>query len=126
MRSQSKFWATLLVVSACTRTEEPCPAVPCPLGIAIEVTLTASPAGTPLTTASYRILANGSAQPCNQGPSANMCVISGSAGTYQLEISATSYQTVQRAIVAPPQSTARCTCNLPVTQRLTIAMSPTS
>lgn len=64
--------------------------------------------------------------PCNQGPLANTCVIFGQPGTYQLEISAMFYETVQRTVTVAAQSTARCACKLPVTQRLTIAMSPTS
>ena len=126
MRSQSKWLVMLAVVSACTRPEEPCPALPCPIGIAVEITLTGSPAGTPLTTASYRVLANGSLQPCNQGPAANMCVISGGPGTYQVEISAMFYETVQRTIVVAAKAAARCACPSSDTQRLTIAMAPTS
>jgi len=125
MRFQSKLWVMLVVVISCRHMEEPCPPLPCPIGIAIEITLTGSPAATPLTTASYRV-ANGSLLPCNQGPSANTCVISGQAGTYQLEITAMFYETVQRTVVVPAQSTARCACKLPVTQLLAIVMSPTS
>ena len=127
MRGQTRLWATLVAVSSCTRTLEPCPAVPCPTpGTAIEVTLTGSPAGTPLTTASYRLLANGPLVPCNQGPSANMCAIAGGPGTYQLEISAMSYETVHRTVLVASKSTARCSCPESITQHFTIAMSPTS
>ena len=55
-----------------------------------------------------------------------MCVISGGPGTYQVEISAMSYETVQRTIVVAAKSVARCACPSSVTQRLTIAMAPTS
>lgn len=127
MRRQAKLWATLVAVGSCTNTLEPCPSVPCPSpGTAIEITLTGSPSGAPLTTASYRVLANGALTPCNQGPSANMCVIMGGPGTYQLEISAMSYETVHRTVVVAAQSTARCTCPKSVTQQLAIVMSPTS
>jgi len=127
MRCQAKLWATLVAVSSCTSTMEPCPTLPCPSpGTAIEITLTGSPSGTPLTTASYRVLANGSLTPCNQGPSANMCMIDGGPGTYQLEISAMFYETVHRTVVVAAKSTARCACPRSVTQQLTIAMSPTS
>lgn len=127
MQCHARLWATLAVASSCTRTVEPCLSVPCPSpGTAIEITLTGSPAGTPLTTASYRVLANGSLTPCNQGPSANMCVIGGGPGTYQLEISAMFFETVHRTVVVAAKSTARCACPESITQHVTIAMSPTS
>ena len=127
MRIQSKWWGLLVLATSCMRTEEPCPALPCPSpGTAIEITLTGSPAGTPLTTASYRVLTNGPLVPCDEGPAANMCVIRGVPGSYQLEISAMFYETVHRTIVVPANSTARCACPSSITQRLTIAMSPTS
>jgi hypothetical protein len=55
-----------------------------------------------------------------------MCVIDGGPGTYQVEISAMSYETVQRTVVVAARSSARCACPQSVTQQLTIAMSPTS
>lgn len=116
----------LVLAVACTHTEEPCPALPCPLPLAFEITLTGSPVGTPLTTASYRVLPGSSSVPCSQGPSANTCVMSGGAGTYQIEISAMFYTTVQRTIVVPAKATARCACQADETQILSIAMSPTS
>ena len=111
---------------ACTNSEQPCPALPCPLPLAFEITLTGSPAGTPVTTASYRVLPSGSPLPCNQGPSANTCVMLGQPGTYQIEISATSYTTVQQTVVVPAKATARCACTADDTQFLSIAMSPTT
>ena len=111
---------------ACTSSEQPCPPVACSNPIAFEITLTGSPAGTPLTTASYRLLPSGSSLPCNQGPSADTCVMYGGPGTYQIEISATSYTTVQRTIVVPAGAIRRCACQGDDTQILTVAMSPTS
>ena len=111
---------------ACSNSEAPCPSYPCPSTWAFEITLTGSPAGTPLTTGSYRVLPSGSLVACNQGASANQCLGSGGPGTYQIEISAMGYTTVQRTIVVPAKSTARCACSADDTQFLTIAMSPTS
>ena len=112
---------------ACTHTEEPCPALPCPSpGFAFEITLTGSPAGTPLTTASYRVLPSGSPVKCDQGPAANTCMLIGAPGTYQIEISAMFYTTLQRTIVVPAKPAARCACHFADTQLSTIAMSPTS
>ncbi|HEY2856316.1 MAG TPA: hypothetical protein VGJ18_25975 [Gemmatimonadaceae bacterium] len=113
---------------ACTHTEalEPCPALACALPLALEITLTGSPAGTPLTTASYRVLPSGSPMPCSQGAAANTCVVFGSPGTYQIEISATNYTTVQRTIVVAAKPAVRCACQSDDTQFLTIAMSPAS
>lgn len=127
MRTRVTAKVLTIMIAACTRSEEPCVALPCPSpGFAFEITLTGSPAGTPLTTASYRILPNGSPVPCNQGSSANMCLTSGAPGTYQIEISAMFYETVQRTIVVQEKPAARCACHFLDTQRLTIAMSPTS
>ena len=112
---------------ACTHTEAPCTALPCPSpGLAFEITLTGSPAGTPLTTASYRVLPTGSPVACNQGSAANKCLMAGSPGTYQIEISAMFYTTVQRTIVVPGKPATRCECHFAATQFFTIAMSPTS
>jgi hypothetical protein len=72
------------------------------------------------------VLPSGSLVACNQGASANQCLGSGGPGTYQIEISAMGYTTVQRTIVVPAKSTARCACSADDTQFLTIAMSPTS
>ena len=111
---------------ACTSSEQPCPALPCPFPLAFEITLTGSPAGTPVTTASFRLLPGGSPVPCAQGVASNTCMMGGGPGTYQIEISAPSYATVQRTIVVPAKATARCSCTADDTQILTIAMSPTS
>jgi hypothetical protein len=117
----------VVLVVACNRAEEPCVALPCPSpGSAFEISLTGSPAGTPLTTASYRVLPSGSPTPCNQGAAANTCVLIGAPGTYQIEISAMFYETAQRMIVVPARPAARCACQTAETQRLTIALSPTS
>ena len=116
----------LVLPTACTSSEQPCPALPCPLPLAFEITLTGSPVGTPLTTASYRVLPSGSSVPCNQGPLANTCVMGGGPATYQIEISASSYTTVQRTIVVPAKAIAHCACTADDTQMLTIAMSAAS
>jgi hypothetical protein len=117
----------LVLAIACTRTEEPCVALPCPSpGFAFEIPLTGSPAGSPLTTASYRVLPSGSPVACNQGPAGNTCVMTGGPGTYQIEISAMFYTTVQRTIVVPAKPAARCACHFADTRVFTIAMSPTS
>ena len=121
------FASVLFFAVACTHAEEPCPSLPCPsAGVAVEITLTGSPTGSPLTTASYRVLPSGSPVPCNQGPAANTCMLLGGPGTYQIEISAMSYTTVQRTIVVRGQPATRCACQTEDTQFLTIAMSPTS
>src|SRR5690349_18535175 len=93
---------------ACSNSEAPCPAYPCPIPFAFDITLTGSPAGAPLTTGSYRVLPSGSLVACNQGALSNQCLSPGGPGTYQIEISATGYTTVQRTIVVPAKSTARC------------------
>src|SRR5690349_14770206 len=94
---------------ACTHSEEPCVTLPCPsAGFAFEITLTGSPLGTPLTTASYRVLPGGAPVACNQGQAANTCVLIGAPGTYQIEISAMFYTTVQRTVVVPAKAAARC------------------
>ena len=125
---RSRYLRPLLVLTiACTHTEEPCPSLPCPsAGFAFEITLTGTPAGTPLTTASYRVLPGGSLVPCDQGAAANTCVMIGGPGTYQIAISAPSYTTVQRTIVVAAKPAARCACQFADTRFLTIAMSPAS
>jgi hypothetical protein len=116
----------IVLAIGCTQIDEACPALPCPISSVFEITLTGSPAGTPLTTASYRVLPSGSPVACDQGAAGNTCEIMGSPGTYQIEITAPSYTTVQRTIVAPARPAARCACQLADTRFLTIAMSPTS
>jgi|SRR5689334_22030584 hypothetical protein len=124
----SRHLRPLLVLAiACTAPEALCPSVPCPsAGFAFEITLTGSPAGTPVTTASYRVLPSGSPVACDQGPSANTCAMIGAPGTYQIEISAASYTTVQRTIVVSAKPAAHCQCQFADTRFLTIALSRTS
>jgi len=55
-----------------------------------------------------------------------MCFINGTSATYNVEIAAPFYETVQRTIVVPAKPGPRCSCPSGDTQRLTIAMSPTS
>jgi hypothetical protein len=50
----------------------------------------------------------------------------GAPGTYQIEISAMFYTTLQRTIVVPAKPAARCACHFADTQLSTVAMSPTS
>lgn len=121
-----KHFLPLVSLALACSAEAPCPTYPCPQGVAFEITLTGSPVGTPLTTASYRLLPDGASLACNQGASANTCVLMGSPGTYQVEISAPSYTTVQRTIVVSAKPAPRCSCVSDETQFLTIAMSPTS
>jgi hypothetical protein len=124
---RSRYLLPVVALAIACTSEEPCPALPCPsTGVAFEITLTGSPVGTPLTTASYRVLPSGSPVACDQGPEANTCVMVGGPGTYQIEISAMFYTTVQRTIVVRAKPAARCACQFAETQFLTIAMSPTS
>lgn len=116
----------IAVAIGCTEPQPPCLPEPCPQFVAVEITLTGSPAGTPLTTASYRVRPGDPPVPCNQGPAANKCEVMGGPGTYQIEVSAMSYTAVQRTIVVPAKPAARCACQFAGTQVLTIAMSPTS
>jgi len=69
---------------------------------------------------------SGSPVACDQGPSANTCAMIGAPGTYQIEISAASYTTVQRTIVVSAKPAAHCQCQFADTRFLSIALSRTS
>jgi hypothetical protein len=89
---------------------EGCRALPCPLPLAVEISVTAADGG-PVDGVSIRVTgaATGSAS-CNPGAaSSTTCYVPGVAGTYVLDVGASGFQSAQRTVAAAG-TTPECGC----------------
>jgi hypothetical protein len=94
---------------------------PCPLPLAITVTVTDAATGGPLNGATLHVSGATTATiPCN-----TLCYVPGTAGTYVLEVGAPGFQS-RRLTLAVEGTTPECGCPTVVAQSLNIAMSPTT
>lgn len=108
----------LLLAQACSEAE--CIIPPCALPLALEVTVIAEGTGAPVPGVSIAV--NGPVT--GGGPCADArCVVLGTAGTYEIDISAPGYQTLHRSVVVLGTSR-ECGCPTVTTERLTVALSP--
>lgn len=108
--------AVVLSTSACGESE--CILPPCAPPFAVEVTVTGETPGT--VVAGVSIAVTGAVTGGGPCPEAK-CFVLGSAGTYELDISAPGYQTVHRSVVVSGTSP-ECGCPTVETQRLTVAL----
>lgn len=106
----------MLSTSACGESE--CILPPCAPPFAVEVTVTGETPGT--VVAGVSIAVTGAVTGGGPCPEAK-CFVLGSAGTYELDISAPGYQTVHRSVVVSGTSP-ECGCPTVETQRLTVAL----
>jgi hypothetical protein len=85
-----------------------------------------SAAGEPITGASAEVSGAVSITPalkCNTGSLANMCIVFGGAGTYEVRVSAPGFQAVEQSIVVTGSDRA-CGCGSVDTRMLTISLAP--
>jgi hypothetical protein len=113
--------ALALPAMSCGGSAE-CLNAPCPLQIAVTITVTSSISGASVTGS---FVQNGPSGPysCNGSPGTT-CAVFGSAGTYQLDIGAPGFQTVHRSVDVPG-TTPACGCSTVEAQHLDIALVPT-
>jgi hypothetical protein len=117
MRSAVMF-ARLLAPAALgvasVRCGHECELPPCPVTIAVVITVTA--AGGPLSAVVVQVSgARAATIPCSSTSSIGaMCYVAGSAGTYELEVSALGFQSAHRTVTVEG-TTPECGCDAVVT-----------
>jgi hypothetical protein len=113
----------LIVLSVLSCGDDPvCVIPPCPFPVAIQVSVHTGTSQSGIAGAFVR--ASGTSElPCADGPS-RPCIVSGYAGTYQLDIGAPGFQTVHRTVEVTGKSGGCGTCPSIDTQLLDIALVP--
>ena len=94
----------------------------CVLSTAIRVNVT-SAAGEPIAGASAQVSDAPLAIKCNSGSLANMCIVFGGPGTYNVRVTAAGFQPVTESITVTGTSP-RCGCGTPNTRTVTIVLTP--
>ena len=93
---------------------------PCPLPVAIVVTVKSATTDTLLTAAALSVAGEiVSSERCGRG----QCPVPGGAGTYTLTISAPEFQSLQQTLTVSGSSAA-CGCGSVATKQDTVALSP--
>jgi hypothetical protein len=118
-----------LVLLACagvgcgSETEPDCAIAPCPVPMAVILSVT-SAAGGPVAGLSMTVsgAASGSG-PCSAGDSATLCTVPGMPGTYDVRLTASGFQ--EKALsVTVEGSSPPCACTSVQTQRLSVVLTP--
>ncbi|HEY4218136.1 MAG TPA: hypothetical protein VGM67_13415 [Gemmatimonadaceae bacterium] len=109
------------VLTACGDGGADCLALPCPLPIALKLTVNSAATGAPITTASVAVTGGQlTIIPCN-----GTCFVPGGPGTYNITVTASGFTSVERSIHVTG-STPKCGCDSADLQDLTIALSASS
>ena len=99
-------------------TQPDCVAVPCPIPMAIMLSVTSQAGGSvPGLTVTISGSASGAAQ-CTAGASVTSCAVLGTAGTYNLFLSAAGFQDQSLSVVVPGSTPA---CGCPTVQALQVS-----
>ena len=111
----------VLAASACGSDATVCLALPCPIPIAVRLTVQDGATRSPITNASLKYT----------GPFAGdgqcgseVCVVSGGAGTYEIDVSAPGYVSAHRRVVVAGAEARGCGCASAETQQVTVALTP--
>ena len=109
-------------LASCGKSGDECLALPCPLPVAVEISVTAAGGG-PVDGVIVHVsgAATGTAS-CSVGTTASTCYVPGVAGTYDLEVAASGFQTTQRTVTVGG-TTPECGCPTVVTAHLDVALS---
>jgi hypothetical protein len=121
-RSPLQTVAFTALLSACG--SDVCVAPPCIESIAVNVNVTGA-AGVPLSGVFVMVTApNERSGSCQQGASLTNCFVPGGGGHYELQIGATGFQTVTRAVDVSENAGPRCGCGTVQTVTLGVQLSP--
>jgi hypothetical protein len=98
-----------------------CLALPCPLPIAIIISVTGGPSGAPVENATVQVTGAALASmPCR-----TICRVPGTAGTYTLDVTAAGFTPVRRTVIVQGTNPS-CGCPTVVTENVAIALVPAS
>jgi hypothetical protein len=115
------FWAAS--GSGCSNSRDDCLALPCPLPIAVEISVT-SVAGGPVEGLTVRVSGAATATAsCSTGPAVTTCFVPGVAGTYTLDLVAAGFQPAQRTVTVTG-TTPECGCPTVERVHLDVVLSP--
>jgi hypothetical protein len=110
----------LLGATACGSDAAVCLAVPCPIPMAVRLTVEDGATGTPVTNASLTytgpFAGDGS---CGSA----ICIVSGGPGTYEIDVSAPGYATAHRRVVVAGAAAKGCGCASAETQQVTVGLT---
>ena len=127
--SRHRPHALVLGILVCTgegcshATQPDCVHVPCPIPLAIMLGVTSAPGGpVPGLTVTVSGSASGLAQ-CTAGASVTSCTVPGTAGTYNLLLSAAGFQEQALSVVVSG-STPACGCPTVQTQQVNAVLTP--
>jgi hypothetical protein len=117
--------ASAVLLTACGSDAVDCVQLPCAIPLAVMVTVTSTSASQPLSNGVFvKATAPGTVDAaCPPGPTA-LCYVPGTAGTYQLQIGATGFQTVMKTVEVTGQTPPRCGCPTVNTVHLDVALAP--
>ena len=118
MRRASFGLALLSMAAACG--SDVCIAQPCAIPTAVKVNVSSAASGVSLAGVFVTVNSGGEAS-CAQGSPVTNCLVFGGAGHYDLQIGATGFQTLTRAVDVSPQG--RCGCAV-ITVTINVQLSP--
>jgi hypothetical protein len=117
------IWLGALVAAA-TACGGDCTVPPCPFpGFAIQLTVTAN-SGVAIAGLTVKVTGPDGSLPCQESASTS-CVVAGNGGTYQLDISAPGFQSVQETVEVTSVGKYGCNSCLRVnTQNIALTLAP--
>ena len=124
-RKQSQWWQWCLIAVFLGGCNDTCVVPPCgpPTAVVLDVSAANAPNGIP----GLRLTVNGSTEGsgyCTPGPITH-CYVSGTAGDYQLELSALGYVPVKLGVTVVAATGGGCgSCRQVETQQLSVIMQP--
>ena len=117
-----RFVALPLWLGACSHGGADCLLPPCPLPVAVEVTVTDAASGAAVAGAFVSTAGMvGEPAPCRSSGAETLCDVRGGAGTYEIDVGAPGYRTVHRQVVVAGERAA-CGCSGVTTQRFSLGL----
>ncbi len=112
---------TILAFGSGVGCSNECLSPPCPLPVALNVTLFSTGSGASVSGASLQVSGPISTTvPCDSS-----CAIRGYAGTYTIAVTAPGYQTTERTVLVHGSSPAACGCGSVQAEDVDISLTPT-